>query len=184
MWQLCSVFGVVGVTDLSVEALSKSCSRTLTTLDVNGCIGIKVGRCWLNILSSELVLTYSFWVFLLQRRSKKELLQLFPKILCFKVHSWVYKYPGHSCSAQNVHLSTPTSALLARSISHKTTFFLLRLHVDAGNSQYGVAILVSVILGQCCWSSNLRLELFVEESWYCLRVNLFTPQKLWTKFKV
>ncbi|CAN6477069.1 unnamed protein product [Victoria cruziana] len=57
-----SVFGVVGVTDLSVEALSKSCSRTLTTLDVNGCIGIK-------------------------RRSKKELLQLFPKILCFKVHS-------------------------------------------------------------------------------------------------
>ncbi|KAF3773319.1 F-box protein [Nymphaea thermarum] len=57
-----SVFGVLGVTDLSLEALSKSCSCTLTTLDVNGCIGIK-------------------------RRSKEELLQLFPNLRCFKVHS-------------------------------------------------------------------------------------------------
>ncbi|XP_031503179.1 F-box protein At3g58530 [Nymphaea colorata] len=57
-----SVFGVLGVTDLSLEALSKSCSCTLTTLDVNGCVGIK-------------------------RRSKEELLQLFPNLRCFKVHS-------------------------------------------------------------------------------------------------
>lgn len=38
----CSLFGIVGVTDACLEALSKSCSNTLTTLDVNGCIAIKV----------------------------------------------------------------------------------------------------------------------------------------------
>ncbi|KAK4489682.1 hypothetical protein RD792_000315 [Penstemon davidsonii] len=37
-----SLFGIVGVTDKSLEVLSSSCSNTLTTLDVNGCIGIKV----------------------------------------------------------------------------------------------------------------------------------------------
>ncbi|XP_072958547.1 F-box protein At3g58530 isoform X1 [Typha angustifolia] len=57
-----SLFGIVGVTDTCLEALSKSCSNTLTTLDVNGCTGIK-------------------------RRSHKELLQLFPHLRCFKVHS-------------------------------------------------------------------------------------------------
>ncbi|KAG6397248.1 hypothetical protein SASPL_143414 [Salvia splendens] len=57
-----SLFGIVGVTDKSLEALSGCCSATLTTLDVNGCIGIK-------------------------RRSRDELLQLFPKLVCFKVHS-------------------------------------------------------------------------------------------------
>ncbi|KAK4489681.1 hypothetical protein RD792_000314 [Penstemon davidsonii] len=36
-----SLFGIVGVTDKSLEVLSSSCSNTLTTLDVNGCIGIK-----------------------------------------------------------------------------------------------------------------------------------------------
>ncbi|BAH91626.1 Os02g0281150 [Oryza sativa Japonica Group] len=39
--QLLSLFGIVGVTDVCLEALSKHCSRSLTTLDVNGCIGIK-----------------------------------------------------------------------------------------------------------------------------------------------
>ncbi|KAH7661863.1 F-box and leucine-rich repeat protein 2/20 [Dioscorea alata] len=55
-----SLFGIVGVTDASLEALSKSCSNTLTTLDVNGCIGIK-------------------------RRSHEDLLLLFPYLRCFKV---------------------------------------------------------------------------------------------------
>uniref|UniRef100_A0A5B7BEX1 F-box/LRR-repeat protein 15-like leucin rich repeat domain-containing protein n=1 Tax=Davidia involucrata TaxID=16924 RepID=A0A5B7BEX1_DAVIN len=57
-----SLFGIVGVTDKCLEALSRFCSNTLTTLDVNGCIGIK-------------------------RRSHEELLQLFPYLKCFKVHS-------------------------------------------------------------------------------------------------
>ncbi|XP_010524781.1 PREDICTED: F-box protein At3g58530 isoform X3 [Tarenaya hassleriana] len=57
-----SLFGIVGVTDKSLETLSKTCSNTITTLDVNGCIGIK-------------------------RRSHEELLQLFPRLTCFKVHS-------------------------------------------------------------------------------------------------
>ncbi|KAF8403949.1 hypothetical protein HHK36_012056 [Tetracentron sinense] len=57
-----SLFGIVGVTDKCLEALSRFCSNTLTTLDVNGCIGIK-------------------------RRSRDELLQLFPHLRCFKVHS-------------------------------------------------------------------------------------------------
>ncbi|KAK9265788.1 hypothetical protein L1049_012471 [Liquidambar formosana] len=55
-----SLFGIVGVTDKCLEVLSKSCSNTITTLDVNGCIGIK-------------------------RRSRDELLQLFP-----------YLRPGYS----------------------------------------------------------------------------------------
>ncbi|KAL5545399.1 hypothetical protein UlMin_005086 [Ulmus minor] len=57
-----SLYGIVGVTDKSLEALSTSCSHKLTTLDVNGCIGIK-------------------------RRSRDELLKLFPNLKCFKVHS-------------------------------------------------------------------------------------------------
>ncbi|RXH76503.1 hypothetical protein DVH24_019391 [Malus domestica] len=57
-----SLFGIVGVTDKCLEALSLTCSNTLTTLDVNGCIGIK-------------------------KRSRDELLQMFPKLRCFKVHS-------------------------------------------------------------------------------------------------
>lgn len=57
-----SLFGIVGVTDRCLESLSKFCSNTLATLDVNGCIGIK-------------------------RRSRDELLSLFPHLKCFKVHS-------------------------------------------------------------------------------------------------
>nr|XP_034907823.1 F-box protein At3g58530 isoform X3 [Populus alba] len=57
-----SLFGIVGVTDKCLEVLSRFCSNTVTTLDVNGCIGIK-------------------------RRSRDELLQLFPRLRCFKVHS-------------------------------------------------------------------------------------------------
>lgn len=57
-----SLFGIIGVTDRSLETLSKFCSNTLTTLDVNGCTGIK-------------------------RRSREQLLQLFPNLRCFKVHS-------------------------------------------------------------------------------------------------
>ncbi|OVA10970.1 Leucine-rich repeat [Macleaya cordata] len=57
-----SLFGIVGVTDTCLEVLSRFCSKTLTTLDVNGCIGIK-------------------------RRSPDELIQLFPHLRCFKVHS-------------------------------------------------------------------------------------------------
>ncbi|KAL6523759.1 hypothetical protein OROGR_017362 [Orobanche gracilis] len=36
-----SLFGIVGVTDKSLEVLSSFCSNTVTTLDVNGCVGIK-----------------------------------------------------------------------------------------------------------------------------------------------
>ncbi|KAG8646899.1 F-box protein At3g58530 isoform X3 [Manihot esculenta] len=57
-----SLFGIVGVTDKCLEVLSRFCSTTITTLDVNGCIGIK-------------------------KRSRDELLQLFPHLKCFKVHS-------------------------------------------------------------------------------------------------
>lgn len=57
-----SLFGIIGVTDKCLEALSEFCSNTITTLDVNGCIGIK-------------------------KRSREELLQLFPYVRCFKVHS-------------------------------------------------------------------------------------------------
>ncbi|CAL1372298.1 unnamed protein product [Linum trigynum] len=57
-----SLFGIIGVTDKCLEVLSSCCSNTLTTLDVNGCIGIK-------------------------RRSRDELLGLFPYLNCFKVHS-------------------------------------------------------------------------------------------------
>lgn len=60
--ELLSLFGIVGVTDKCLEALSRICSHTLTTLDVNGCIGIK-------------------------KRSRDELLRLFPHLKCFKVHS-------------------------------------------------------------------------------------------------
>ncbi|KAI3778726.1 hypothetical protein L2E82_08109 [Cichorium intybus] len=37
-----SLFGIVGVTDKCLEVLSEFCSNTITTLDVNGCIGIKI----------------------------------------------------------------------------------------------------------------------------------------------
>ncbi|CAH9105656.1 unnamed protein product [Cuscuta epithymum] len=57
-----SLFGIVGVTDKSLEALASSCSKTLTTLDVNGCIGIK-------------------------NRTRDQLLKMFPNLKCFKVHS-------------------------------------------------------------------------------------------------
>lgn len=57
-----SLFGIVGVSDKCLVALSRSCSKTITTLDVNGCVGIK-------------------------KRSRDDLLQLFPNLRCFKVHS-------------------------------------------------------------------------------------------------
>ncbi|KAJ0088609.1 hypothetical protein Patl1_32899 [Pistacia atlantica] len=57
-----SLFGIVGVTDKCLEVLSSFCSKMLTTLDVNGCVGIK-------------------------KRRRDELLQLFPYLRCFKVHS-------------------------------------------------------------------------------------------------
>ncbi|RWR73701.1 F-box protein isoform X1 [Cinnamomum micranthum f. kanehirae] len=60
--ELLSLFGIVGVTDKCLETLSRFCSNTLSTLDVNGCISIK-------------------------RRSCDELLRLFPHLKCFKVHS-------------------------------------------------------------------------------------------------
>lgn len=60
--QLVSLFGITGVTDKCLEALSKSCSDTLEILDVNGCIGIK-------------------------KRSRGELTKMFPRVREFKVHS-------------------------------------------------------------------------------------------------
>ncbi|MCD7473099.1 hypothetical protein HAX54_014690 [Datura stramonium] len=57
-----SLFGILGVSDRCLEVLSSFCSNTLTTLDVNGCINIK-------------------------NRSRDQLLKLFPKLICFKVHS-------------------------------------------------------------------------------------------------
>ncbi|KAK1260069.1 F-box protein [Acorus gramineus] len=58
--QFLSLFGIVGVTDKCLEALSKTCSQSLRTLDVNGCIGI-------------------------EKRSQDQLRQLFPYLRCFKV---------------------------------------------------------------------------------------------------
>ncbi|XP_027069370.1 F-box protein At3g58530-like isoform X1 [Coffea arabica] len=52
--ELLSLFGIVGVTDRCLEALCKCCSGTLTTLDVNGCVGIKV----LNMCSTTCGLTW------------------------------------------------------------------------------------------------------------------------------
>ncbi|CAL9202265.1 unnamed protein product [Musa hybrid cultivar] len=60
--ELLSLYGIVGVTDKCLEALSNFCSNTLTTLDVNGCVGIK-------------------------KRSRDDLLKQFPLLRCFKVHS-------------------------------------------------------------------------------------------------
>ncbi|OAE21542.1 hypothetical protein AXG93_2543s1010 [Marchantia polymorpha subsp. ruderalis] len=57
-----SLHGLLGVTDDGIEELSKSCKDTLHTLDVNGCVNIK-------------------------RRSKDELLQLFPLLTTFVVHT-------------------------------------------------------------------------------------------------
>ncbi|PWA52190.1 F-box protein [Artemisia annua] len=71
-----SLFGIVGVTDKCLEALSKSCSNTITMLDVNGCIGIK-------------------------KRSREELLKLFPHVRCFKVHSQ-YIIPSNLISSRCV----------------------------------------------------------------------------------
>ncbi|KAF5766212.1 putative leucine-rich repeat domain superfamily [Helianthus annuus] len=59
-----NLFGIVGVTEKCLEALLKLCSNTLTKVDVNECIGIK-------------------------RRSREELLQLFPYVRCFKASSGV-----------------------------------------------------------------------------------------------
>ncbi|XP_048225928.1 F-box protein At3g58530 isoform X1 [Ricinus communis] len=48
-----SLFGIVGVTDKCLEALSRSCSNTITTLDVNGCIGIKLlDHNWKTLVTS------------------------------------------------------------------------------------------------------------------------------------
>ncbi|KAL3685798.1 hypothetical protein R1sor_003820 [Riccia sorocarpa] len=60
--EILSLHGLLGVTDEGIEELAKSCSRTLHTLDVNGCVNIK-------------------------RRSKDELLQLFPNLTTFLYHS-------------------------------------------------------------------------------------------------
>jgi hypothetical protein len=53
MW--CSLFGIIGVTDECLEALSRSCSNTITTLDVNGCIGIKV-------ITLSVCVIFVFWI--------------------------------------------------------------------------------------------------------------------------
>ncbi|EFJ08985.1 hypothetical protein SELMODRAFT_130925 [Selaginella moellendorffii] len=60
--KLLSLHGILGVTDEGLDALACYCSKTLHTLDVNGCINIK-------------------------RRSREELLQRFPRLECFQVHS-------------------------------------------------------------------------------------------------
>lgn len=36
------MYGIVGIADKSVEELAKHCSGTLHTLDVNGCVNVKV----------------------------------------------------------------------------------------------------------------------------------------------
>ena len=61
-FELLSLHGIRGVTDATIDSLARSCSATLTILDVNGCIGI-------------------------QKRSKEELRAKLPKLTCFVVHS-------------------------------------------------------------------------------------------------
>lgn len=101
----CSLFGIVGVTDKCLEALSTTCSHTLTTLDVNGCVGIKVGcsllvqgtrfaAFWVNLCCFFffwICVVYYVYYFPPQRRSREDLLKLFPHLNCFKVHSWHFK---------------------------------------------------------------------------------------------
>ena len=60
--ELLSLHGIRGVTDATIDSLAQSCGATLTTLDVNGCIGI-------------------------QRRSKEDLRAKLPKLTCFVVHT-------------------------------------------------------------------------------------------------
>ncbi|KAL2653796.1 hypothetical protein R1flu_021924 [Riccia fluitans] len=60
--EILSLHGLLGVTDDGIGELAKSCSRTLHTLDVSGCVNIK-------------------------RRSKDELLELFPNLTTFLFHS-------------------------------------------------------------------------------------------------
>lgn len=85
---ICSLFGIVGVTDKCLAALSKSCSNSIMTLDVNGCIGIKANSYFKPITSfNRTMLSSNCSLFFLQKRSRAELLQLFPYLKCFKVHS-------------------------------------------------------------------------------------------------
>ncbi|KAJ8448549.1 hypothetical protein Cgig2_012193 [Carnegiea gigantea] len=79
--ELLSLFGIVGVTDKSLEALARSCSKTLKTLDVNGCVNIKPLSAIASTLIHDLVNLHP------QKRSRDDLLQLFPHLVCFKVHS-------------------------------------------------------------------------------------------------
>ncbi|KAJ7552433.1 hypothetical protein O6H91_06G054800 [Diphasiastrum complanatum] len=60
--EVLSLYGIRGVTDKGLECLSQSCKFSLRTLDVSGCVNIK-------------------------RKSQGELLQLFPALTCFQVHS-------------------------------------------------------------------------------------------------
>lgn len=146
LYCLCSLFGIVGVTDKSLEALSNSCSNTITTLDVNGCIGIKVhtdrplqwktfhhscflsgqcSRCCKQVFS--VFSTSPVWLYpclYLQRRSRDELLQLFPKLKCFKVHSWGRGWLfclESTCYWNYIHLLTFQSELYVRCNSRSCT---------------------------------------------------------------
>lgn len=59
---LLSLHGLLGVTDKGLESVSRTCAAVLTTIDVNGCVNIK-------------------------KRSKTDLLKLFPHVQVFNVHS-------------------------------------------------------------------------------------------------
>ena len=47
LFEFLSLFGIVGVTDKCLDAVSTFCSNTITTLEDNGCIGIK-RQSWLK----------------------------------------------------------------------------------------------------------------------------------------
>jgi len=57
-----SLHGVLGITDASLSALSRNVSKTLRTLDVQGCTNVR-------------------------RRTKDDIRALLPKVTCFQVHS-------------------------------------------------------------------------------------------------
>jgi hypothetical protein len=50
----CSVYGIVGITDSSVEELAKHCNGTLHTLDVNGCVNVKVRLLKIGTVHNEM----------------------------------------------------------------------------------------------------------------------------------
>ena len=102
----CSLFGIVGVTDACLEALSKSCSSSLTTLDVNGCIGIKVRISEVTVTTNltidcnSQVTTLCFpWCYLMMCVSEVLVLKIFFMLFFFTWTCLTEEEPGWPAEA-------------------------------------------------------------------------------------